>query len=112
MKALKVSRPKENFYIFSFTCLGILMGLLVWGMISLVLIRKNYLINSNIYLAVMLTAGAVAGFEEGRRWWKIIYVEKAYLHWPKTKLQYKLIGVAVLLILTIGVVAFFGNYLN
>ena len=103
---------KQKFYIFSFTVLGFLMGLVIYGLGSLVLIKKGYSFDSSWYLGIMLVAGIIAGFFEGRRWWRIIYVEKAYLKWTKHKLQYKLIGLTVLIILTIAVTIFFGNYLK
>ena len=110
--ALKQSSTKKRVYITFFTLLGALIGFVIWGLGCLILLKHNRSINTTLYLWIMLVAGTVAGYLEGRRWWRIIYIEKAYLRWPKHRFQYKLIGVAILLILTIAIVAFFGNYLT
>jgi hypothetical protein len=81
----KSLETKRQFYIFSFTVLGLLVGVLVYGLGSLIIINKGYLFNFNWYLLIMLVSGTIVGFAEGHRWWRIIYVEKAYLKWAKHK---------------------------
>jgi hypothetical protein len=62
------------------------------------------------YLVVMLVGGTVAGYLEGRRWWRIIYVEKAYLKWSKHKHETKLLGFLVLIVLTVAILYIIRNH--
>src|SRR3982751_5802197 len=94
---------KRQFYVFSFTVLGLLVGVLVYGLGSLIILNKGYLFNFNWYLLIMLVSGTLVGFAEGKRWWRIIYVEKAYLKWAKHKHKYKFSGLFILIILTIAI---------
>jgi hypothetical protein len=101
---------KRKFYIFSFSVLGLLMSLVVYGLVSLVILNKSYQVDLKIYFWIMIIAGFLAGYSEGQRWWHIIYIEKAYLKWPKQKLETKLLGLIVLIILTIAVLFTSNNY--
>ncbi|MBX4204581.1 MAG: hypothetical protein KW788_00125 [Candidatus Doudnabacteria bacterium] len=95
---------KRQVYIFAFTFLGLLMGVVVYGLGSLIIIYKGYFLNFNWYLGILLAGGTIAGFMEGQRWWRIIYVEKAYLKWSKAKHETKLLGLALLIIFTLAIV--------
>jgi high-affinity nickel permease len=68
---------KRQFYILSFTSLGVLVGILVYGIGSIVLIKYQKDLNLSVYLWVMLISGGLVGFSEGRYWWDIIYVKKS-----------------------------------
>jgi hypothetical protein len=85
------------------------MGLIVFGLGSLILIEHNLNFDPRWYLAAMIVGGTVAGFVEGKRWWRIIYVEKAYLRWPKHKHETKLLGLLILIILTVAVLFLMNN---
>jgi hypothetical protein len=80
------------------------MGLVIYGLGSLILLNKGYSINLTSYLFILLVGGTIAGFMEGQRWWQIIYVQKAYLKWSKHKHETKLLGLMILIILTIAIV--------
>jgi hypothetical protein len=107
--AAKNTGLKQKFYIFSFAVLGLLMSLVVYGLISLVILTHNLNINLELYLWIMLVSGVLAGLVEGKRWWRIIYIEKSYLKWPKHKLETKLLGLMVLIVLTVAML-FILNY--
>jgi hypothetical protein len=101
---------KREIYIFSFSVLGLLMSLVVYGLGSLIILNRNYPVNLTAYMWILLIGGTAAGFMEGQRWWQIIYVEKAYLKWPKHKLETKLLGLVILIVLTIAIIFLAGNY--
>lgn len=100
---------KQNFYILTFTLLGFLMSIVVYGLGSIILIKHNYEVNLDLYFLILAFGGLIAGFLEGKRWWRIIYVEKAYLKWPKHKLETKLLGAVILIVLTVAII-FLMNY--
>lgn len=94
---------KQKFYIFSFSILGLLMSLVVYALASLIILKQGYEIDLKLYLWILLVAGLVTGFAEGRRWWEIIYIQKSYLKWPKHKLEMKLLGLLFLIIITVAI---------
>jgi hypothetical protein len=96
--------------VFSFTALGLLIGLVVYGLGSLMLLHRGYSFSLPAYLFILLVGGIVAGYMEGERWWKIIYVEKAHLKWPRHKLETKLLGLLFLIIFTVAIVILSRNY--
>jgi hypothetical protein len=98
---------KKNFYICSFGVLGLLMGVVVYGLGSMVLMQKNLEFDQAWYLGIMLVGGSIAGLFEGKRWWHIIYVEKAHNKWLKHMREAKLLGLVLLIIMTVAIVAIF-----
>jgi hypothetical protein len=101
---------KREVYVFSFALLGLLMGTVIYGLGSLLVIYKGYFLDFNWYLLILLIGGTVAGFMEGLRWWHIIYIEKSYLKWPKHRHETKLLGLVILIVLSIAVVFLARNY--
>lgn len=101
---------KKQVYVFSFALLGMLTGTVIYGAVSIWLILHGYEINFNWYLAILMVGGTIAGFMEGLRWWRIIYVEKAYLKWSRHTMEMKLIGLLFLIILTVAAGFIASNY--
>lgn len=98
---------KRRFYVLAFTILGSIIGLLVYGLGSMILLQKNLTFDSWWFLRIMLLGGAIAGFFEGMRWWEIIYVERAHTKWPKHMREFKLLGLVLLIVLTIAILMVF-----
>ncbi len=101
---------KRELYVFSFALLGLLMGVVIYGLGSLVLINREYVLNFNWFLLIILIGGTLAGFIEGKRWWQIIYISKHHLKWPKHVQETKLLGLLVLIVLTVAVLFLSRNY--
>ncbi|HEX5429796.1 MAG TPA: hypothetical protein VFX17_01810 [Patescibacteria group bacterium] len=95
---------KKRIYVVSFAFLGTLMALVVYGLGSLIVLKKGIALNETAYLWILLVGGCMAGIMEGQRWWDIIYVRKAHLHWNKHILEAKLLGLTLLIILTIVII--------
>ncbi len=104
------TEQKRKFYIFLFAVLGLLMSLVVYGLASMIILNKNYPVNLTTYFWILIIGGTLAGYSEGIRWWQIIYVEKAYLKWPKHKKEAKLLGLLILIILTMAIIFLADNY--
>ena len=102
---------KRKWYIFAFSVLGLLMSLVIYGLGALVILNKNLKIDLALYFWILVVGGIIAGYTEGVRWWQIIYVEKAYLKWPKHRLETKLIGLVILIILTVAILFLVNNYI-
>jgi len=99
---------KKKFYIFSFTVLGAVVGIFVYGVASLTLLQSQQDISPLIGW-VICAIFAVFGFWQGFHWWEVIYVHKAYLKWPKNHRYYKISWGVFLIVFTIVLVYFFGN---
>lgn len=84
---------KKNFYILSFTFLGVLLNFLIHAILELIII-KLLVIDFDKYglgltwqqwftihyngTIILLIAGIFFGFWQGKMWWRILYVEKRF----------------------------------
>ena len=80
---------KKSLYILSFTVLGGLTGILNIGLIDLFLLKAGYYYNLHPWYFWIVLASAIGGYLEGKFWWQVIYVQKAYLNWKKASLRLK-----------------------
>lgn len=101
---------KKHFYISSFIVLGMVCALFIYGLASLYFLRKNISLDGPLYFAILVVTGAIAGYYQGVKWWRIIYVEKAYLNWKRGGWRWKFGSLCVLLIFTIALILFLRNY--
>lgn len=70
---------KKIVYLVGATVLGVLMGVIVYGIVELAQIKnvqsQSLIFGVRIFCVV---GGAIGGFCAGRVWWRKIYVEKVW----------------------------------
>jgi len=84
---------KRTLYIALFTLLGVMVSFLIHAVIEIPVInllvsdfdkyslgltwREWYLVH-HVASAVLLLVGITLGYLQGKRWWKVIYIERRY----------------------------------
>src|SRR6185436_14124294 len=81
---------KRQIYVIAFGVLGALLAFLSSALIVLVAAKRGQLFELNPFINFfVIMAGAMLGISEGNYWWKVIYIDKAYLDWKKAKFSHK-----------------------
>ena len=93
---------KRIIYIISFTILGILLGLLLHSVIEIAVIKLllrdydkyglglefgTWFKIHTAWSIITFIGGATLGFLQGRKWWRVLYVEQRYRKWLKKPLK-------------------------
>lgn len=84
---------KKGFYIFAFTILGVLLQFVVHGVLEtwyIGLLLANFRTYSlgmswsawvtihNVLTVALFAAGVAFGFQQGRYWWRRVYIERKW----------------------------------
>ncbi|OGE76948.1 MAG: hypothetical protein A3K05_04455 [Candidatus Doudnabacteria bacterium RIFCSPHIGHO2_01_48_18] len=88
-----MNQTKKIIYIASFAFLGVLLTTALHGLLEMLYIRlltsdfQNYSLGFSwsqwfeihkYFSIVLLIAGIVLGYQQGKHWWNVIYVQKRY----------------------------------
>lgn len=93
---------KKGIYIFLFSILGLLLGFLLHAIVEIIYIRL--LINNyetfgfgldfsvwftihKVWAIITLLGGLWFGYYQGKKWWRVLYVERKYSRWFRTPLK-------------------------